>query len=200
MSYDWEKIFSKKTNKELYNIYSGKTDFPKDVRSIAAKELEKRGFDFNNIEHSMAGWKLTQLYDLQKDELEKISNFLGIKEYLLMTLTLLVMLHIKIFSGDDPVVYSWFYIFGPVAFVGLFGFIDWSKKEKARKRFDKRTLEIEKIKSELSSKGLLSKESYVAEDLSREINKRIESQKRTIKFMKIMAIITFIYFILQGLI
>jgi hypothetical protein len=110
------------------------------------------------------------------------------------------MLHIKIFSGDDPVVYSWFYIFGPVAFVGLFGFIDWSKKEKARKRFDKRTLEIEKIKSELSSKGLLSKESYVAEDLSREINKRIESQKRTIKFMKIMAIITFIYFILQGLI
>ena len=48
MSYNWEKIFEKKSTKELFKIYKGNSFLSKDASIYAKKELEKRNFDFNN--------------------------------------------------------------------------------------------------------------------------------------------------------
>ena len=63
MSYNWEEICKNKTNKELYAIYNGKTQLPKEIESIAKNELDKRGFNFNKMEDNENGWKLSSLVE-----------------------------------------------------------------------------------------------------------------------------------------
>jgi hypothetical protein len=61
MSYDWEKIFENKTNKELYDIYSGNSMLPIETIEYARNELERRNFDFNDINNNRSAWELSEL-------------------------------------------------------------------------------------------------------------------------------------------
>lgn len=61
MSYNWEKIFKSKSDKELYKIITGKTLLGGDAKHFAQKELNIRGFDLNNIEKHKKKWELESL-------------------------------------------------------------------------------------------------------------------------------------------
>ena len=63
MDYNWEEIFKSKTTKELYEIYRGSTYLPEETISIAKQELERRDFDFNNLEYYHALWKIESISD-----------------------------------------------------------------------------------------------------------------------------------------
>jgi len=61
MSYDWEEIFKKKTDKELFEIVIGKVSLSYEAEGIAIAELRKRGVDVGNIELQNKIWKLSNL-------------------------------------------------------------------------------------------------------------------------------------------
>ncbi len=73
MSYDWEKIFENKTNKEVYEIYSGKSMLPDETEIFARHELERRNFDFNNMEANKSAWELSNLL-LEEESAQKVIN------------------------------------------------------------------------------------------------------------------------------
>jgi hypothetical protein len=75
MSYDWEEILKQKTNKELYQIYLGKSHLPKVVSEKAKKELLNRNFDFNNIQSYKNGWKLKNLREEEQSAMPILSDF-----------------------------------------------------------------------------------------------------------------------------
>jgi hypothetical protein len=61
MTYDWKEIFKNKTTRELYDIYSGKSALPDEPIQFAKEELDKRNFDFNNIESFKESSKLEDI-------------------------------------------------------------------------------------------------------------------------------------------
>ena len=63
MSYDWEKIFENKTNKELYDIVIGRKVLSKEAVKYARTELENRNFDFDNMEANKAAWEISSLIE-----------------------------------------------------------------------------------------------------------------------------------------
>ncbi len=68
MSYNWPKIFKEKTDKELYDIYSGKTHLGEDAERFAKIELDSRSFDFNNLEVYFKKWTLEKLIEEERTE------------------------------------------------------------------------------------------------------------------------------------
>ena len=50
MSYNWQKIFKRKSEMELYKIYTGETQLNSEAIKFAKKELQNRNFDFNTID------------------------------------------------------------------------------------------------------------------------------------------------------
>ena len=71
MSYNWEKIFKNKTNKELYEIVIGKKVLSKEAIKYAKTELENRDFDFENMTVNKAAWKLIDL-SLDEDNARRV--------------------------------------------------------------------------------------------------------------------------------
>lgn len=68
MSYDWEQICKRKTDKELYQIYSGYTILNDEALRYATEELKKRAFDFNNIEKHKKKWLLESLIEEERNK------------------------------------------------------------------------------------------------------------------------------------
>ncbi len=58
MTYNWEKIFESMSSQELYKIYTGQTLKPKEAIPFAKKELDKRGFDFEDMDTNIKNWQL----------------------------------------------------------------------------------------------------------------------------------------------
>jgi Flp pilus assembly protein TadB len=71
MNYNWEKIFENKTDKELYEIYSGNSVLPNETAEYARQELEKRKFDFGEIEANKSAWQLSELF-LEAESAQKL--------------------------------------------------------------------------------------------------------------------------------
>jgi hypothetical protein len=69
MDYNWAEIFENKSDKELYNIYQGKSFLPRSVIPFAEDELKRRGFDFYNLELASETWRLSDI----DEELEYLS-------------------------------------------------------------------------------------------------------------------------------
>ena len=84
MYYDWAKIFKKKSNKELYKIYLGDTLLGPETKEFAKKELEKRGFNFNDLSKQKKKWKLENLIEQQKNDNSSFFRTHSASEYLLM--------------------------------------------------------------------------------------------------------------------
>jgi hypothetical protein len=68
MQYDWEKIFNDKSDKELYDIFVGKTLLNQEAIKYAEDELKQRNFNFDNIEKHRKKWELESLINEIKDE------------------------------------------------------------------------------------------------------------------------------------
>ncbi len=72
MSYDWEKIYRDTSSQELYRIYKGHTTKTGDAIRFAKKELDGRGFDFNDMEKNIKNWQLINA--LEDEKLEELSR------------------------------------------------------------------------------------------------------------------------------
>lgn len=65
--YNWEEIFKKKTEKELVDIYTGKSVLGFDAEIYAGLELKIRNYDFNKIQ---------EIHNAKVEKLKKeISDF-----------------------------------------------------------------------------------------------------------------------------
>ena len=60
--YKWKKDFSNKSDEELFNIYCGSPKhLPKNMRYYAARILETRDFQFDNISMHKREWELNRM-------------------------------------------------------------------------------------------------------------------------------------------
>ncbi len=90
MSYDWEKIYRETSSQELYRIYKGQTTKTGEAILFAKKELDRRGFDFNNMEMNIKNWQLINA--LEDEKLEEISriemnnSYVSFKGFILLLL------------------------------------------------------------------------------------------------------------------
>jgi len=85
--YNWEEICRKKSDKELYRIYKGKTLLDKEAKAYALKELKRRDFKFDEIDKYKKKWELEDLIEEAETEAKPIE---GIPEYKFDIFTLIV--------------------------------------------------------------------------------------------------------------
>jgi hypothetical protein len=106
MDYDWQEIFKEKTNKELYDIYCGRSGLPVSAVEFAKIELEKRNFNFENIEDLAYEQKFNSL----AEEATKINLFLqnnpnsSLKFKLIMSIIAVVPLFLFFGLNDVPLI------------------------------------------------------------------------------------------------
>ena len=81
MSYNWEKIFKRKTEMELYKIYSGETQLDLEAIKFAKKELDYRKFEFNNIDEFKKQWNIRTKLEEENEKHERLRY--GIKDSLI---------------------------------------------------------------------------------------------------------------------
>jgi len=156
MSYDWEKIFKSKTNKELYNIVCGKTTLSSETIPYAKSELENRNFDFENMEANMDAWKLSSLiedYDYAELEISRSKfNHISIKKYLLIisVTAIILLIYFMVQYQDLSFLYDSllisFIIISILVFIN--NFISKKQKEKQDDRKERIVELTEKLKKQ----------------------------------------------------
>ncbi|MDY0102050.1 MAG: hypothetical protein RBS07_03875 [Lentimicrobium sp.] len=75
MSYNWEKIFKSKTDKELYEIFLGRKQLGAEAKEFAEVELKSRNFNFDNIDSHKKKWTLEKLIEEERNESGAYSLF-----------------------------------------------------------------------------------------------------------------------------
>lgn len=201
MDYNWEEIFKDKSNKELYDIYIGNSTLPKSTIPFAKRELEKRNFDFNDIETNRAAWKLSSLiqekdfYDSQVS-MRKL-NFIPLKYYLLTVLILFI-----VFLFLLPKTHENLYIGFPMllALSSIFYFSNNYISKKQQEKMDKIQKEkhdlIKKLDIKIENEELLDEESPIVKDIKRERNKNFN---RIEIMIYVTIVLTFLLWIVRRL-
>ena len=199
MSYDWEKIFENKTNKELYDIVVGRKVLSKEAVNYAKTELENRNFDFDNMEANKAAWEISSLIeeeDYARLELTgRRAKHISIKLLLLIItgITIIYFIATKFTDFDIPVEMALFSIAISTLFILLNNFQAKKQKQAHNKRIEK----IKELKEKLDQENLLTKESTIHKELKRH---RIEEEKgiKRISYMMIgISVIMILVFILS---
>jgi hypothetical protein len=72
----WKKDLSNKSDEELFNIYCGSPKhLPKDIRYYAARILETRDFQFDNISAHKKQWELERMQQNSSSLSSIFTNF-----------------------------------------------------------------------------------------------------------------------------
>ena len=185
MSYDWEKIFENKTNKELYDIVIGRKVLSKEAVKYAKTELENRNFDFNNIEANKAAWEISSLIeeeDYARLEItgrraEHISTKILI--LIIAVITIIYLILTKSSDFDFPLDMALFFIAISTLFILLNNFQAKKQKQAQKKRFEK----IKELKEKLENENLLTKDNPIYKEIKRH---RIEEAEGIKTFSYIM--------------
>ncbi len=180
--YNWEEIFNHKTNKELYAIYKGKTTLPEIVGQFAKKELEKRGFDFNDSETNNAAWRLSKLmredyeitHNLNRNTTSQISFGLFAVLFTLFTLFVYFAFNIQRMNTIHQV----YVVFSVLIYTAIFTLINNYFHSKNIVKRETRIKEIEQLKEFLEKRGTLKSNSLISEDIEREekIHKKMDKK------------------------
>jgi len=198
VEYNWEKIFESKTNKELYDIVKGKTVLSKEARNIAKQELERRSFDFNNMEVNKTVWEISEI-----NEEEDIANleifswkakFIPLRTYFLIITGIVIFYFLINKSAINPMPLNVF-----IFFLLLATFLVWFNNFRYKKQNQahiKRIERLNKLKDKLKAKDLLKEDSPVYNELIRQKRKQFEELK-VLKFITILLLVVFILVILQ---
>ncbi len=152
MTYDWEKIFKSMSGQELYKIYTGRTLKPKEAIPFAKKELEQRGFDFDNMSVNIKTWQLMNALEDKTYDYRYLSR-ISLKNYIL---TLIGTLIIFYFIGDygENLKFFWKDLIFPVLFFTIIAIIDnLIYKYRYRERI-RRQKEIDRLKDELKLQNI----------------------------------------------
>ena len=187
MDYDWKQIFKNKTNNELYDIVIGKVVLSNNAVKFAKLELEKRNFDFSNMEANKKAWKLSNLIEEEHNAQLEITgrkfSYISLKIYLLVVLGfVLVYFYLNYYTKttfEDGLFITYITII--TFLVVLNNFIHLKQKKFHKERVRK----IQEIKNELIEKGLLKKGSPIQKD----IQKHYEKEKEGLNTIRIFYIV-----------
>ena len=185
MSYNWEKIFENKTNKELYDILIGRKVLSKEAVKYAKTELENRNFDFDNMEANKAAWEISNL--IEEEDYARLeitgrrAKHISTKIlFLIISGIAIIYLIINKFSDFDfPVEMALFFIAISTLFILLNNFQAKKQKQAQKNRFEK----IKKLKEKLENENLLTKDNPIYKEIKRH---RIEEAKGIKTFSYIM--------------
>ena len=159
MSYNWEKIFKDKADKELYKIFLGKQQLSAEAIDYAEKELKSRNFNFDNIDSLKKKWTLEKLIEEERNESGAYSFFkwssnskhhlmtaiFGTVVFLLMTLDYFFDFITKTNKSKDPYEQIGFIVFF-LAF-SIFGLVSYFKKKNQE---NKRKMKIKELINEMN--------------------------------------------------
>ena len=191
MDYNWQQIFKSKTNKELYDIVVEKVILSDSAVKFAKLELEKRNFDFNNMEANKKAWKLSNLIEEEHNAQLEISGrkfiYIPLKVYVLIILALtLIYFYLNYFTEtnfEDGLLIM--FTIMTTILVMLNNFIHLKQVKSHKKRMKK----IQEIKNELNEKELLKKGSPIQIDMHKHYEKEKEGLN-TIRIFYIGVLIT----------
>jgi len=104
-NYDWQIAFKDKTDEELYRIYKGQSLLPDYAIKFAKDELDRRNFDFDDMDQDKLSWRISQLIeDIQFSEY-RIKNgarhFVSFKDYLIILVCSLLFSIFLLYMGLD---------------------------------------------------------------------------------------------------
>jgi len=199
MGYDWLTIFKNKTNKELYNIVTGKAILPQDAILFAKQELKRRNFDFNNMEANKAGW---QISDLIKEEhyaqLEitgRRAKYIHLKILFIIIPAIIVIYYSVIELTKKLILIEMliFYIAVAIFFVLLNNFIYKKQTQAHLRRIEK----IKELKEKLDQKNLLKKQSPIYQEFIRHSKEEYKGIKMFMYFAIGISLIFLFILILQ---
>mgnify|MGYP000288188592 CR=1 FL=1 len=189
MDYNWAEIFENKSDKELYNIYQGKSFLPRSVIPFAEDELKRRGFDFNNLELASETWRLSDI----DEELEYLSlrNLekpkVSFRQYLFIVLAVVLFTAIVFPKLHQPNIL----LISLLAGIGFLSLLILSINRDYNKRIRQISELIEK-KNEIL-KGITDKEGsqkkqQILDELAIQNEERIEESKQINKNVLIVMI------------
>ena len=201
MSYDWEKIFENKTNKELYEIYSGNSFLPNETVEYARQELERRNFDFNDMEGNKSAWKLSELlreYERAQQVLnENKIRIIPYKSlYFLIPGIIVVYIVLLKFLNINLTIYF------PILMIGLtlwyVSFTDriYAKQGEEQKNRLKR---INELKEKLEENLTVEKIDPIKKDITRNIEEN-NKRKKVLNYVLLGIVLIFLLFKLIELI
>jgi len=165
MTYNWHNIYKSKTNKELYDIYIGKISLSKEAQEIAKQELERRGFDFEDMEVNCKAWKVLSLNEERKTFNRNILNqnffFISLKHYLtfvISSLTVFLALnYYQEFEGSYSELLTFLILSGVMVLLNNLMFrIQEIKRKKRNREILDLTKEIGKLQKEGTSSNVFN--------------------------------------------
>jgi uncharacterized membrane protein len=150
MNYNWPEILKNKPEKEVYDIFMGKTHHGNDIKELARLELERRNFNFNDLSKHKEKWELEKLILEERLSYFGILNYGRSWNYLIIAIggiVLSIVSIIKIITGalkkamdistDFYIVMLFFGVFNV-----LIGYILYKKVKKREKSRNSRIKEI----------------------------------------------------------
>ena len=170
MTYNWQNIYKSKTNKELYDIYIGKISLSKEAQEIAKQELERRDFDFENMEVNYKAWKVLSLNEERKtfnlDILNQKRFFISLKHYLIfvvVALTIIMALsYYQEFEGSYSELLTFLILSGVMVLLNNLMFrIQETKRKKRNREILDLTNEIGELQKEGTSSNIFNDISIV---------------------------------------
>jgi len=195
MTYNWEEIFENKSDKELYEIYTGNSLLPEMTIPFAKNELRKRNFDFDNFELHKDEWRLSSLEEeifFLKLEIQR-STPISLKIYTIIVIVLIVFAVIlsQTCNLENNVLFLSLTIGIGVVTIAIISerFIYKKRVESLNKLLEKKS----KIVENISEKVNLNEKQHILENLSKENNERI---KQSLSINKILFIILSILLLL----
>ena len=200
MEYDWEKIFENKTNKELYDIVKGKTTLPKETRNIAKQELERRNFDFNNMEANKAAWQVSEI--IEEEDIANLGIFVRKAKFIPLRIYILIITGIVIFyflineNAINPMPFNVFIFFNLLA-----TFLVWLNNFMYKKQSEAHIKRIEKLNSlnkELKESNSLKQDSPIQKEFIRQKKKQFEELK-VLLFITGILFVAFILVMIQNI-
>jgi len=179
MDYDWERIFESKTNKELYDIVVGKVVLSNDAILYARQELDRRNFDFNNMEVNNAAWQLSNLIEEEHFCQIKLQNskqsLRSFKSYLIIIgLYLIAFYTVNRFTDFDLPIELILVISGIVAILILLNNYTHKKNQQA---LTKILNEISELKNQLDKEEVFTKDRVITDEIERHHKREIEGYK-----------------------
>ncbi len=154
MAYNWEKTFKSMSSQELYKIYMGQTLKPKDAIPFAKKELDQRGFDFDDMDTNIKNWQLIKaLEDKEYDWFSYGFIFhipLKILPLLVIGFVILFYLLGRYAGGSE---YTWRELILPTSLATISVLINNLFYKYRKNQREKRQKKIDRLKAELKHQG-----------------------------------------------
>ena len=199
MNYDWEKIFENKTNKELYDIVIGKKVLSKEAVKFAKAELEKRNFDFENMEANRAAWEISGLIEEEDNARAEITGrrakHISVKILsIIIAGIFFIYFVLSKFPGYDFPLGMAFFFSGLATVFFLLNNIQAKRQKLAQ---EKRIEKLEQLKEKLEKENLLTKDNTIKDEIERHRIEEIEGFKTINYVMTVIFVIAILIFMLN---